>query len=66
MRGDVLMNKEKTAPPPIIREYEINGTKYIVKATVKKGASENAAAKIRRMIEKEIRRKIQEEAAEIN
>jgi len=42
------------ASPPVVREYDIGGTKYIVKATVKDGAAEDAATKIRRMIRNDI------------
>ena len=42
--------------PPIIREYEIKGLKYIVSATTKNGAKEDAAAIIRRPLRKEIGR----------
>jgi hypothetical protein len=41
--------------PPVVREYDIGTTKYIVTATVKTGANEDAAAKVRRLIRKEIR-----------
>lgn len=37
-----------------IREYNINGTKYIVRATVKDGANEDASTKVRRLIRNEI------------
>ena len=47
-----------TAIPPVIREYTIGGNKYVVKATVKDGANEDAAAKIRRLLRKEINRKV--------
>lgn len=43
-------------PPVAVRQYEISGTKYIVRATVKEGASEDATAKIRRLIRSEINR----------
>jgi len=43
--------------PPVVREYDIGGTKYIVTATVKAGADENAAAIVRRLIRNEISRK---------
>jgi len=36
--------------PPVVREYDIGGTKYIVKATVKAGANEDAAAIVRRLL----------------
>ena len=44
------------SPPVIVREYEIGGTKYIVRATIKDGASEDATAKVRRLIRNEISR----------
>jgi hypothetical protein len=40
--------------PPVVREYDIGGTKYIVSATIKTGANENAAAIVRRLIRNEI------------
>ena len=40
--------------PPVVREYDIDGMKYIVSATVKAGAKEDAAAKVRRLIRNEI------------
>ena len=40
--------------PSVIREYDIGDTKYVVTATVKTGASEDAMAKVRRLIRKEI------------
>lgn len=43
-------------PPVVVREYEIGGTKYIVRAIVKDGATEDATAKIRRLIRNEISR----------
>ena len=36
--------------PPVVREYDIGGVKYIVSATVKAGATEDAAAIVRRLI----------------
>ena len=45
--------KEKPTPP-VVREYEIGDTKYIVSATSKAGATEDAAAKVRRLLRKEI------------
>jgi len=41
--------------PPIIREYEVDGVKYIVSATVKAGAKETATSKVRRLIRNEIK-----------
>ena len=56
MKGAFLMetatnDKTKT---PIVRKYDIRGTTYIVKATVKDGATEDAATKIRRMIRNDL------------
>ena len=48
--------KPKTQPP-VVREYEIGGVKYIVTASTKDGAKEDAAAKIRRLIRNEIIKK---------
>ena len=45
------------AESPIVREYNIGDTKYIVKATVKTGANEDAAAKVRRLIRNDVFRK---------
>ena len=39
---------------PVVREYNIGDTKYIVKASVKAGADEDAATKIRRLIRNDI------------
>lgn len=41
---------------PVVREYVIGDTKYIVKATVKEGATEDAVSKVRRLIRGEIRK----------
>ena len=46
-----------TTKPPVVREYDIGDTRYIVKATVKAGANEDAAAKVRRLIKNEIGKK---------
>jgi hypothetical protein len=51
---NAIANAVNAANPPVVREYDIGDTKYIVKATVKTGASEDAAAKVRRLIRKEI------------
>lgn len=39
---------------PVVREYNIGDTKYIVKASIKEGATEDAATKIRRLIRNDI------------
>ena len=51
----VIMDKfSDTAKPPVVREYDIGDMKYIVTATAKAGVTEDAAAKIRRLLRKEI------------
>jgi hypothetical protein len=55
MNINKITNKRAdTATSPVVREYEIAGTKYIVTATVKAGANEDAAAKVRRLLRKEV------------
>ena len=41
--------------PPVVREYDIRGTRYIVRATYKR-EGEDAVTKIRRLIRNEIKR----------
>jgi hypothetical protein len=43
-----------TVTPVTTREYTIKGTKYIVTATARDGASQDAATIIRRLIQKDI------------
>ena len=43
--------------PPVVREYDIKGTKYIVTATVKAGVKEDAAAIVRRLIRNDLSKK---------
>lgn len=52
----VLNLKSDTSEIINTREYNFRGTKYIVNATVRQDADENAIAKIRRLIHDEIRR----------
>ena len=55
-----MQNKANTKPktqPPVVREYEIGGVKYIVSATVKAGANEDAAAIVRRLIRNDVSKK---------
>lgn len=47
--------KQKTTAP-VVREYEIGGITYIVKAVVKDGAKEDAATKIRRLIRNDLQK----------
>lgn len=49
---DTTMNQKTSTP--VVREYKIGDTTYIVKAVVKDGAKEDAATKIRRMIRKDL------------
>lgn len=51
---DLQQKHERPSNPLIVREYNIGGTKYIVKATVKDDATEDAVAKVRRLIRNEI------------
>ena len=46
--------KPEKSKSPVVREYDIQGIKYVVTATIKDGAKEDAAAKIRRLIKNEI------------
>jgi hypothetical protein len=51
MKGVVHLNKGTKA---FVREYVIGKMKYVVTATVKSGAKEDAVAKVRRMIRNDI------------
>ncbi len=42
---------------PIVRQYEIGGVRYIVKASVSDRASENAVTKINRLIQGDLEKK---------
>lgn len=48
------MQTEQEEKSPIVREYIVGDTKYIVKASVKEAATEDAATKIRRLIRNDI------------
>ncbi|WP_419565792.1 transposon-encoded TnpW family protein [Ruthenibacterium lactatiformans] len=41
---------------PVVREYKIGDMTYIVHAVTKDGVKEDAATKIRRMIQNDLRR----------
>lgn len=45
--------QEKTNAP-VVRQYEIGGVRYIVRATIKEGATENAVTKINRLIQNDL------------
>jgi len=48
-------NKEVSSTEPMVtREYNIKGTRYLVTATAKEGISQDAAAIVRRLIQKEV------------
>lgn len=49
-----MAKSKQESKSPVVREYDIGDTKYIVKATVKEGATEDAATKIRRLIRNDI------------
>jgi hypothetical protein len=41
------VNEDK---PPVVRTYDIGGTRYVVTATERAGVREDAVAKVRRLI----------------
>ena len=43
-----------TVKPMVTREYNIKGTRYIVTATVRDGATQDAKSIIRRLIQRDI------------
>ena len=47
-----VTSQNQTAP--VVRQYEIGGVRYIVRATVKDGATENAVTKINRLIQNDL------------
>ena len=47
---------KQKATAPVVREYEIGGITYIVKAVAKDGAKEDAATKIRRLIRNDLQK----------
>lgn len=49
---NTAINQKMTVP--IVRQYEIGGVTYIVKAVTKDGVKEDAATKIRRMIRNDL------------
>ena len=51
------MNAKQETQSPIVREYKIGDITYIVKAVVKDGVKEDAATKVRRLIQNELRGK---------
>ena len=49
---NTALNQKTNAP--VVRQYEIGGVRYIVRATVKDGATENAVTKINRLIKNDL------------
>jgi len=52
--GAMPIKRVDTATPPVVREYDIGGVKFIVSATAKTGTKQDATAIVRRLIRKEI------------
>ena len=52
--NNAVPNEKEAAP--VVRQYEIGGVLYIVKATVKDGAKETAVKKIRRLLQNDLNR----------
>lgn len=52
-----MMEQTKTqeTKSPVVREYKIGDITYIVKAVVKDGAKEDAATKVRRLIQNNLK-----------
>ena len=48
---------KKQIRTPVVRQYEIGGVRYIVKASVSGRASESAVTKINRLIQGDLERK---------
>jgi len=48
--------QEKSSVAPVVRRYIIGDMTYIVKATVKEGATEDAVSKVRRLIRNEVKK----------
>ena len=57
-RGFIALKQTKTENEeiPVVREYKIGDMTYIVHAVKKDGVKEDAATKIRRMIQNDLRR----------
>ena len=52
--NNAVPNEKEAAP--VVRQYEIGGVRYIVKATGKDGAKETAVKKIRRLLQNDLNR----------
>jgi hypothetical protein len=51
---DTTIIEESITRPAVIREYDIEGTRYIVTATARDGADQDAVAIVRRLIQQDI------------
>jgi len=51
---DTTSKEVSNTEPVVTREYNIKGTRYLVTATVKDGASQDAATIVRRLIRKDV------------
>lgn len=51
-------NKQRESKFVTLREYNIGRTRYIVRATVRDGATEDATTKVRRLIRNEVGKQI--------
>ncbi len=54
-----MNTKQNYVSSPTVRKYTIEGITYIVKATTREGCTEDAAAKVRRLIRNDIKKQIQ-------
>ena len=52
----IMEQTKQTTKSPVVREYKIGDITYIVKAVVKDGVKEDAATKVRRLIQNDLNR----------
>ena len=52
----IMEQMKQTTKSPVVREYKIGDITYIVKAVVKDGVKEDAATKVRRLIQNDLNR----------
>lgn len=50
------MQKDEKMAPVMVREYKIGNTAYLVKSHSKENAGEDAVAKIKRLIQNDLRK----------
>ena len=51
------MSAKQEIQSPLVRKYKIGDITYIVKAVVKDGVKEDAATKVRRLIQNDLKRR---------